>query len=119
MTRALLFVVAVGAALVLAAPPTSQQLELLKSGEAQRVGTFDGGATIPVTANGAVYMVTCSGTCFLCTYGSGFSSSLDAGCDTNTGETFVAGEKRFLVTGANTTAVVPAAACDCAIYRMK
>lgn len=102
-----------------AAPPTQAQLDLLKNGEAQRVGTLDGGAPITVTPGGAVYMVACSGVCTLCTFGSAVSSSLDGGCDTNTGETFYAGEKRFIVTGSSTTSVIPAAACNCGVYRMR
>lgn len=107
------------AAVAFAAPPSPAQLDLLKSGEAQRVGTLDGGFPVTVTAGGAVYMVACGGPCILCTFGSASSSSLDAGCDSNSGETFAAGEKRFIVTGSSTTSVIPSAACNCAVYRMR
>lgn len=105
--------------LALAAPPTAQQLDLLKSGEAKLVGAFDGGSPVTVTAGGAVYMVACTATCTICTYGSGVSTSADAGCTTAYGETLAVGEKRYIVTGSSTTSIIPAAACNCAVYRMQ
>lgn len=105
-------------ALAFAAPPTQAQLDLLQSGEAQRVGAFDGGTSVTVTSGGAVYMVACTQACVVCSFGSGTSSTLDGGCDTSKGETFSAGEKRFIVTNSATTALIPAAACNCAVYRM-